>query len=392
MKILFVGARLFDDAALYAEKKGITTILTESNPQAANLELADRYHIVSRGMDEPKEIALKEDVDAVVPLIGVDEPLLEIARMKEELESTYNLPVITSGVNATSISGNKIKTKEFLMENDIKTPEFMEIRKRELKTGTYILKNSSSSNEYLKTKSPLVLKRNTGEGGSGVKIVSDPASINNYFAEWDDGEIFVERFIKGIEVSIEVLRYNNRSIPLVPVCKGSTTLAGVHPLNKIKKAPLNIKGIANQQNNQMIRALAEQIADLLDVEGTVDIDIIFDMESRENYVIEMNTRPSGTRYITAASTGINPIHEMIDMACGEWKASKVERRIKQFYGLEIPVGSYRSNRNNYKFRDFSEENSWIVHGPKNYERITIRGKTYTDALKTAKKLGIILDK
>lgn len=418
MKILFIGARLFDDVALYARKKGITTILTESNPQAAHLELADSYHIVSRGMEEPKEIALKEDVDAVVPLMGVDGPLPEIARMKEELESVYNLPVITSGVNATSISGDKLKTKEFLTLNGIKTPEFRRIRKNPrtknsgpaLESG--ISRDSSQNLSYpnekplnhgehlkykkllkndLKSKLPLVLKKSTGQGGSGVKIVSSSEDVDKYFNEWnDESEIFMERFMEGVEVSIEVLRYKNESVPLVPVYKGDTTLEGVHPLNKVKKAPLNLEGVDNQQNNQMIMELADRIAKLMGVEGTMDIDIIFDTKTKENYVIEMNTRPSGTRYITAASTGINPIHEMVDMACGEWKASKVKKSMKQFSAFEIPVGSYKSNRNNYKFRDFSGENSWIVHGPENYERITIQGKTCADALETARNLGINL--
>ena len=34
------------------------------------------------------------------------------------------------------------------------------------------------------------------------------------------------------------------------------------------------------------------------LEGTADIDIIFDPETNENNVIEVNARPSGTRYIT----------------------------------------------------------------------------------------------
>ena len=45
MKILFIGSRLFDDAAWYAKKLGIETIVTESNNQAVNLDLADKVYI-----------------------------------------------------------------------------------------------------------------------------------------------------------------------------------------------------------------------------------------------------------------------------------------------------------------------------------------------------------
>ena len=50
MKILFIGSRLFDDAAWYAKKLGIETIVTESNNQAVNLDLADKVYIVPRGI------------------------------------------------------------------------------------------------------------------------------------------------------------------------------------------------------------------------------------------------------------------------------------------------------------------------------------------------------
>ena len=87
MKILFIGARLFEDVAPYTKNLAINSILTESNPESPNLKLADSYHIVSRGMDEPMQIAINEEVDGVVPLIGIDEPLVEIAIMKERLEA-----------------------------------------------------------------------------------------------------------------------------------------------------------------------------------------------------------------------------------------------------------------------------------------------------------------
>ena len=42
------------------------------------------------------EIAIKEDVDGVVPLIGIDGPLVEVAIMKEKLEKDYGIPVVAS--------------------------------------------------------------------------------------------------------------------------------------------------------------------------------------------------------------------------------------------------------------------------------------------------------
>ena len=66
MKILFIGSRLYDDVDYYVRKKGIESILTESNEDAINLDLPDQVFIVPRGMDGPKQIAVTQNVDAVL--------------------------------------------------------------------------------------------------------------------------------------------------------------------------------------------------------------------------------------------------------------------------------------------------------------------------------------
>lgn len=377
MKILFIGARLFDDVALYTKKNSIISIITESNSESPNLKISDYNYIVSRGMDEPMKIAIQKNVDGVVPLIGIDEPLIEVAIMKEKLEEEYGIPVVASGVSPASTCADKYKTKEFFIKNKIKTPEFFKISKNNYKRVLPVIDQNH----------PMVLKQSEGQGGSGIKIISSIGEVQEYFHQYETA--VAEKFVGGFEVSIEVLRWNGKSVPLVPVYKGKTTLEGIHPLKKIKKAPLNIKGIDNLKNNSKIREIAVEIAETMGLEGTADIDIIFDWEFQENNVIEVNARPSGTRYITNAATDVNIMHELIEMASGRWNPLKLKNRIKNYSAIEIPVGSYLSNKNNYKFREFPNENSWIIHGPENHERVTIRGESIADAVKTAEDLKIL---
>lgn len=365
MKILLIGARLFDDIALYTKNQGITTVLTESNPDSPNLKLSDKYYVVPRGMEAPKEIAIKEDVDAVLPLIGIDKPLFEVAKLKTELENDYNIPVIASPLDAVLTARDKLKTKQFFIKNDINTPGYIEVSK-----------------EGLRPKMPVVLKKLEGQGGSGIKIVENEEDYNNCLDDFEGS--FAEKFLNGAEISIEVLRYNGNSVPLVPVYKGNTCLDGTHPLNKIRTAPLNI----NELNNEYLRDKACKIADFLGAEGVIDIDIIFDENEGISYFIEINTRPSGTRYLTAASTNISPMHELVDMAAGNWNYKEVERRIENYCALEIPIGDYKTEKNNYKYRKFNGNDSWIIHGPENFQRITIRAETLEKAYHTAKKLNI----
>ncbi|HEX3013620.1 MAG TPA: ATP-grasp domain-containing protein [Methanobacterium sp.] len=368
MKILFIGARLFDDIALYTKNEGITSIITESNPDSKNLDLPDNYYIVPRGMEGPKEIALKEDVDAVVPLIGIDKPLFEIAKLKEDLEKNYGLPVVASPVDAVSISRDKLKTKEFFIKNQIKTPSFSKISK-----------------DFSEIQLPAVLKQLEGQGGSGVKIAVTGDDLKSCINDFEGA--IVEEFVEGTEVSIEVLRWNNKTVPLVPVYKGKTTLEGIHPLDKLKTAPLNLEN----KRNEDIRLLAGKIADLIGSEGVIDIDIIID-KTGITYFIEINTRPSGTRYLTAASTNISPMHELVDMATGKWNSKDVQKRIMQYNALEIPVGDYKTDRNNYKFRDFKNRNCWVIHGPQNFQRITIRAESIQQTYETAKELNVDYNK
>ncbi|HML04382.1 MAG TPA: ATP-grasp domain-containing protein [Methanobacterium sp.] len=365
MKILFIGARLFDDIALYAKNEGITSVLTESNPDSPNLKLSDTYHIVPRGMEAPKEIAIKEDVDAVLPLIGIDKPLVEVAKLKKDLEENYGIPVIASPLESVITARDKLKTKEFFEKNRINTPAFCKISKNGKKPQL-----------------PAVMKKLEGQGGSGVKIVLNDEDYENVLPDFEDA--FAEKFIEGTEISIEVLRYHGKTVPLVPVCKGKTTNECIHPLDKLKTAPLNINGL----NNEEIRKKACMIANSLGAEGVIDIDIIFDENEKISYFIEINTRPSGTRYLTAASTNISPMHELVDMATGEWNYMEVEKRIKNFSAIEIPIGDYKTKKNNFNYRRFDGSDSYIIHGPENFQRITIRAETLEKAFSTAEKLNI----
>lgn len=355
MKILFIGSRLFDDVAWYLKQEEITSIITESNANANadNLELADKKYIVKRGMNEPKDIALKEDVDAIIPLIGIDPPLADVGKLKDEMQN-YGIPVIAANEATATLAADKFNTKQTLEKNKIKTPKYSKV---------------DSVNDIKNL--PVVLKTPEGQGGVGVKIVLKPSDIDEFM----DGKsnVFMEEYVEGFETSIEVLRYNGITMPLTPVYKGVTTLTGVHPLSKIKKAPLNIEGLDNLKHNESIRNLAFKIADLVGVEGTMDIDILHNTNTNEDYVIELNTRPSGTRYMSAATTDIYPLCQLIDMASGKFK----KQELKNYLSAEIPIGNFPEDKFE-KRKYFTSNTSFIVHGPKNYQRVTLRAKTKED--------------
>ena len=359
MKILFIGSRLLDDVSWYTKELGIETIVTESNNNADNLELADKKYIVPRGMEEPYNIAVKEDVDAVIPLIGIDPPLAEVGLLKEKLEEENNIPVIASNHKAASLASNKYETKDLLSKNNINTPYYEQLKQ-------------SPNIDELESKLPLVFKTPGGQGGSGVKIALKREDIDEFISTKNN--IFTEEYIEGFEVSVELLRWSKQSVPLCPVYKGETTLQGTHPLAKIKQAPLHIDGINNQQHNKFIQELAIKIANLMDVEATVDMDILHDTTTGKDNIIEINTRPSGTRYMTAATTNIYPLCQLVDMARGIWNKKEVTNNIQNYCSAELPVGDFPSDKKIPDIKRYDSENSYIVHGPKHYQRVTLRAE------------------
>ena len=351
MKILFIGSRLYDDIDYYVRKKGIESILTESNEKAINLDLPDQVFIVPRGMDGPKQIAVTQNVDAVVPLIGIDPPLIQVAQMKEELEKE-GIPVIAADVRAVELTSNKINTKKFYKEIGVATPDYQIL----------------NSPEDLILDFPVVLKQGEGQGGKDIKIAHNLDDVKEYFEKFS--EALCEEFIEGSEISIEALGFNGEYIPLSPIYKGETTLEGTHPLNKIKLGPCLIDGL----DNNLIQHIAYKVAHNLDSDGIFEMDFMYSHKNNQLYAIEVNTRPNGTRYLTSATCGINSLCELINMACGEFSLKNVLHNIEYYYSTEIPIGNYSGPEINEPLKSF-DNNDFVVHGPEGYQRITIRAKS-----------------
>ncbi len=352
MKLLFIGSRLYDDIDWYVRSKGIESVLTESNENAINLDLPDQVFIVPRGMDGPKQVALMQNVDAIVPLIGIDPPLIDVAKMKEEVEEEYGIPVIAAGVRAVELTSDKLKTKEFYTEIDVATPEYQIL----------------NSPDELNLEFPVVLKQGAGQGGKDIKIAKSIEDIEEYFEEFDYA--LCEKFVEGSEISIEVLGYNGEYVALPPIYKGETTLEGTHPLNKVKTGPCMVEGL----DNNLVQHIAYKVAKNLDSDGIFEMDFMYSKQENQLYAIEVNTRPNGTRYLTTATCGVNSLCELINMAIGEFSLAKISDKLQYYYSIEIPIGNYEGPSPKEPIKSF-EANDFVVHGPEGYQRVTARANS-----------------
>ncbi|WP_296881830.1 acetyl-CoA carboxylase biotin carboxylase subunit family protein [uncultured Methanobrevibacter sp.] len=352
MKILFIGSRLYDDIDWYVKEKGIESVLTESNEEAINLDLPDQVFIVPRGMDGPKQVALMQNVDAIVPLIGIDPPLIDVAYMKEEVEKEHGIPVIAADVRAVELTSDKIKTKEFYNEIGVVTPNYQIL----------------NSPDELTLEFPVVLKQGQGQGGKDIKVAMSMEDVEDYFKEFDYA--LCEEFIEGSEISIEVLGFNGEFVALPPIYKGETTIEGTHPLNKVKTGPCMVEGL----DNNLVQHTAYNVAKNLNSDGIFEMDFMYSPENDQLYAIEVNTRPNGTRYLTTATCGVNSLCELINMAIGEFSLADISDKLEYYYSTEIPIGNYCGPSPNEPVKSF-EYNDFVVHGPEGYQRVTARANS-----------------
>ena len=349
MKLLFIGSRLYDDIDWYVREKGIESVLSESNEEAINLDLPDQVFIVPRGMDGPKQVALMQNVDAIVPLIGIDPPLIDVAYMKEEVEAEYGIPVIAAGVRAVELTSDKIRTKEFYTEIGVATPEYQIL----------------NSPDELELDLPVVLKQGRGQGGKDIMVAETTEDVRKYFEQFD--QALCEEFIEGSEISIEVLGFDGEFVALPPIYKGETTLEGVHPLNKTKTGPCMVPGL----DNNLVQHTAYKVARNLDSDGIFEMDFMYSAKRNRLYAIEVNTRPNGTRYLTTATCGVNSLCELVNMAVGEFSLAGIFDKLEYHHATEIPVGNYEGPSPEEPVKSF-KSNDFVVHGPPGYQRITAR--------------------
>lgn len=196
MKVLFIGSRLYDDVAYHVDKLGVESIITESNEDAPNLDLPTKYYIVPRGMDKPMEIAIEEKVEAIVPLLGIDPPLMSVAVMKEEIEEKHNIPVISSNVNAVAIASDKIKTKEFFKSINLNVPPANVLNRNDFESEDEFI-------EKLGFNFPIVLKQGEGQGGKDICITNEFSDVLDYFENFE--QALIEKFIEDLKFPSRLL-------------------------------------------------------------------------------------------------------------------------------------------------------------------------------------------
>ncbi len=194
-----------------------------------------------------------------------------------------------SGVASSANCMNKILTKKLLSFENIPTPDFAVIKKGD-NIGEFI------DEVVARFGFPLVVKAPCQGSSVGVEITHTlqelECAIKNNIDY--DGEILIEKFIKGIELTVPVMRDGEKTVafPIVEIVsenkfydfESKYTSGMSHHIIPARIPP---------RAAQNIEMYACKAYDALNCQGIARIDFFVDEENRP-YVIEINTIPGMT--------------------------------------------------------------------------------------------------
>jgi biotin carboxylase/isopentenyl diphosphate isomerase/L-lactate dehydrogenase-like FMN-dependent dehydrogenase len=197
--IMIVGAGILQAPAIkIAREMGLLTVVTDYNPNAYGMKLADFPIVMStRDVDGTvrvaKEFAMKRPIHGVLT-VGTDASLT-VAAVQHALDLPGNR------IDVAEATSNKIKMRRRLREHGIPEPDFF---------GCWTYNDVLQAAERLGF--PFVIKPADNMGARGVMKVEKPEVIRFAFERAKNasprGEIIAEGFMDGPELSIDALIWN----------------------------------------------------------------------------------------------------------------------------------------------------------------------------------------
>ncbi|WP_158236256.1 ATP-grasp domain-containing protein [Bacillus cereus] len=308
MKLLMLFSRknthLLDLAYQHAIKKGheVYTVNTykEKNPYEGKSN--------SKIFSDPNlfiAIAQVLHVDAVV-CFSTERTLERDALIKKELENK-GITVIANPLEVIKTLAYKEEAKNFFFQNEIPTAQ-----------GS-VVKNKHELEVLVKSLGfPVITKRSRFSGGKGNKILKDYDDLYAFVNGRNDfGEkIVVEKFVHGIELSMEIVGNNNSYIYMPLIYKGITSINDEHPTERVTYAPYDEGEI-----KEAIKNIAFKIAKGLNLCGCAELELVWDPHVNAMYVLEMNPRINGNTLMGMAHTNVSIPKVFIDMADNTWNNS-----------------------------------------------------------------------
>ncbi len=225
----------------------------------------------------------KRDISPVIKakpdlvMIGLHGAYGEDGIMQGILEF-HGIPYMGCGVMASALAMNKVKSKEVMKANGIRTPKWQVLK-------------SNEDLENLKINFPFVIKPNDNGSSVGIFVVKNKKEAKEAFKKTAEisRQIFAEEFIKGTEISVPIL--NNRALPVIEIIPANEFYDYESKYTEGKSTHIIPARIGKSDTKNACEA-ALKAASVIGCGVYSRVDII--IKNHRPYVIELNTLPGMT--------------------------------------------------------------------------------------------------
>ncbi|MFA6128178.1 MAG: biotin carboxylase N-terminal domain-containing protein [Bacteroidales bacterium] len=316
-----------------ARKLGIRTIAIYSavDSESAHSGIADEAFCIGQqelsetylNIEKIIEIARSAYCDAIHPGYGF---LAENPLFAEACEKN-GIVFIGPHPTAIRLMGNKIESRAFVKSLDVPMTEGI--------TGSteFLLQNAPSMSF------PLLVKAAAGGGGKGMRIVVDPADLENILEStsreaksyFGDPTVYIEKYIeqpRHIEFQVIGDNFGN----LVHLFERECTIQRRYQkIIEESPSPTMTPDLRNKMGEAALRIAREINYNSV---GTIE----FLVDSQLNfYFLEMNTRIQVEHPVTEMVTGIDLVEEQILVAAGNPLRLRQEELLQTGHAIECRI-------------------------------------------------------
>ncbi len=300
MRLLIIGASVLQLPAIKRAKElGYYVGVVDYDPNAVGIQFADEYFNVSTiDIDGVTEVAKKFSPDGIMTL-ATDMPMRSIAGAT----SACGLQGISmeTAIKSTD-KGEMIKC---FAENNVEHPWF------------YIVDSDDKFNE---TKSlvtfPCIMKPTDSSGSRGVMLLNSVDELEKAYDYTKSfsrcGAVIIEEYLKGSEVSVEVVAVDGT--PNVLQITDKLTTGAPHFVEMGHSQPSRLP----ESDKNDISDLAKRAVKSVGIKnGPAHVEIM--LTDNGPKMIELGARMGGdciTTHLVPLSTGIDMIKSTIDISCG----------------------------------------------------------------------------
>ena len=193
--LMVIGAGKYQlPVIIKAKEMGLKVLATDLNPKAQGFEYADFYKVVDvKDAETNLEIAKEFAVDGVISIVS-ELSITTVAHIVEQL----GLPGLQ--YEAAVAATNKAIMRTKFLEAGLSSPSFFKVKTKE-----------EATTAALELGLPVVMKPTDNSGSRGVTKVEKLADLEFSWGLAKEnsrsGDIIVEQFLEGTEMTIEALSY-----------------------------------------------------------------------------------------------------------------------------------------------------------------------------------------